>query len=585
MESIRHIRQALKLVWVSSKSYTLALIVAQLIRTFLPISMLFLIKLIIDSVTTNQTDSFSDTIKYLIAFGIILLLKSIIDNIVTLLNETQQRSVADHMASVVIKKATEVDLAYYENPDYYDTFHIAQRQAATRPLQVLNNVNDLVQNTLMLLALSGLLIMLHWSLLIVMFGFSLPAAAVKYYYSKKLHTWEVARTKTERESVYLNTILTSEPYAKEIKLFNLGPILLTKFLQIRKTLFDEVFNIGKARTKSGIIAQLSEAIAITLSFAYIAWNTFKKIITIGDMVMYFQAFQQGQQAIQKVYNSMVGLYNNRLFLQHIFELLEYRPIVTEPAEPKQIEEATKRIEFKDVSFSYPKTQRKALSNVNLDIESSQITAIVGKNGSGKTTLIKLLSRLYDPTDGNIFLNDTNLKDISQSSLREKINIIFQDFSKYQFGVSDNIRISRLSETEDIAETKKAANLSGADDFINTLPRTYSQRLGRWFKNGAELSGGQWQKIALARAFYKCQDIIILDEPTGAIDPVSEYDIFNNLKIIAKNKIVILITHRLYNLKGADKIIVLNDGKVAEVGTHESLMNNKDIYYDMFQTQN
>ena len=487
--------------------------------------------MIVDELTVvNDTTDFSMILRYILFFGGIQLLIAIIQNYQQLISETQQQLVTDYMSGIIIDKATSIDISYYENAKYHDTFHRAQRQAMFRPVQILRNLTDLLRSGFLLLSLAGLLLYLHWSIALILCFFALPIAGVKWYYSKKLFFWEKERTALEREANYLNKILTTDGHAKEVRLFNLGNPLKEQFLQLRKVLFGEKLKIGKQRARAGLLAKGAEIVAMTGTYGYIAWRTFHGAITIGDLVMYFQAFQRGQAAIQQSLTSVVGLYNNRLFLSHLFELLNITSLLKVPESPEKIpNKLTSGIHLNAVSFTYPDTTSKVLEDVNLSFKKGEVVALVGENGSGKTTLVKLLCRLYDPTEGSIHWDKENIKHFSLTELRQKISVIYQDFAKYFFSVTKNVQIADLQQPNSLDRIHAATSKSGATDFIEQLPDKYEQQLGRRFKKGAELSGGQWQKMALARAFYKDAEIIILDEPSSAIDPWQKQLFLNILK--------------------------------------------------------
>ncbi|MGK0420577.1 MAG: ATP-binding cassette subfamily B protein [Polaribacter sp.] len=543
-----------------------------------------MIKLIVDAVTNSSKTDFSEVIHYILVFGGIQLLQAILQNYRQLISETQQQLVSDYMSEVIIDKAVDIDISYYENAAYHNTFHQAQKQALYRPVQILNNLTEFLSSTFLLISLAGLLFFLHWGIALILICFALPIAGVKWYYSRKLYEWERNRTELEREAAYLNHVLTSDSYAKEVRIFNLGEILKKRFTEVRKALFGEKFKINNQRAKAGVLAKSTEIIAMVLTYGYIAWSTFKGNSTIGDLVMYFQAFQKGQSAIQQLLQSVVGLYSNRLFLSHLFELLEVESLVKPPEKPIPLQNLENSIRLENVDFVYPNTEKKVLKNINLELKKGQIIAFVGENGSGKTTLIKLLCKLYHPNEGKILWDKIDFKNTSLSDLRQRISVIYQDFAKYQFSIGENIQIGDLASPLSEPARQSAAEKSGALRFIDKFPKGYDQILGGMFKKGSELSGGQWQKIALARAFYKDAEIIILDEPSSSIDPLAEAEIFEHFKTLAKDKILILVTHRLYNLKIADKIVVLNNGEIVEEGTHLDLVEKKGLYSEMFEKQ-
>lgn len=581
-----YILQSLKFVWQSSKKWTILLVLVQLLQAVLPLLGLYLTKLIVDSITLYQNNpNYNEVLKYVLCFGSIRLAMSILQNYQQLISETQQQLVTDYMSTIIIDKAITIDMSYYENAAYHNTFHQAQRQAMYRPVQILRSLTDLLRNGFLLASLAGLLIFLHWGIALILLAFALPIAGVKWFYSKKMYEWERQRTALEREASYLNQVLTTDTYAKEVRIFNLGIALKNQFIKVRKALFVEKYRIGNQRARAGLLAQSAEIIAMTGTYAFIAWRTLLGAITIGDLVMYFQAFQRGQAAIQQSLQSVVSLYNNRLFLSHLFELLNVESRLEIAPEPVSLApHLSTSITLKNVDFIYPNTEKLVLNQVNLTFKKGEVIALVGENGSGKTSLVKLLCRLYDPTKGDIYWDEHNIKKVALIDLRQKISVIYQDFSKYHFSAGKNIQIGDLEKPLSENELQAAAEKSDAYSFIQHLPQQFEQQLGRRFKKGAELSGGQWQKVALARAFYKEAEVIILDEPSSAIDPLAEAAIFEQFRQMAEDKILILVTHRLYNLKMADKIVVLQEGNVVEEGAHEDLFTLDGLYKEMFEKQ-
>lgn len=581
-----HLLQALHFVWASSKKWTVLLLLTQLLQATLPLIALYLIKLIVDSLTAGaDNQGFNSVFYYLLLFGGVQLLIAIIQNYEQFISETQQQLVTDYMATIIIDKALAIDMSYYENAAYHNTFHLVQSQAMHRPVQILRNLTDLLRSGFLLISLASLLLFLHWSIALILLMFGLPIALVKWYYAEKMYDWQRERVSLEREAHYLNAVLTRYNFAKEVRIFNLGEPLKKQFIKVRKALFGEKFRIGKNKARAGFFAKGTEILAMVSTYGFITYRTFQGVITIGDLVMYFQAFQKGQVAIQQSLGAVVNLYNNRLFLTQLFEFLNVDSCLSTPSQPQVLPPVLQSgIQLKNVSFHYPDTTQMVLQHVNLNFKKGQVIALVGENGSGKTTLVKLLCRLYDPVCGDIKIDDVLIKELKINELRQRISVIYQDFAKYNFTVQDNIRIGNWGKELDKAQIETAAQQTGATDFINQFPKQYQQQLGWLFKTGTEISGGQWQKIALSRAFYKSADIIILDEPSSAIDPLAEAAIFAQLKALAKDKILILVTHRLYNLKIADQIVVLEAGRVVDQGTHRELYQRDGIYSKMFEQQ-
>ena len=587
-KSLHPLILALGFVWRSSKKWTLLLLGIQLLSALIPLCSLYLIKLIVDTLTQvslSEKPDLSDIYQYLIIFGGIHLIQAFLQNYQQLANETLQQLVTDYMANMIIDKAIAIDMSYYEDAKYHDTLHQTQQEAIFKPVLILQNVVKLLNNGLILLSLIGLLIYLHFSLAIVLTLFALPVIVVKWFYSRKIFEWKKYRTSLERKAIYLNQVLTADVYSKEVRLFNLGKSLKTQFNKIRSTLLAERYQIGKKKVFAGFIAKSIETIALLFCYGFICISALEGTITIGDLVMYIQAFQKGQTSLHQSLQAIVNIYQNRLFLTHLFELLNIQPTIATPSTPKELPtKLEKGVTIKSMDFRYPDAPYKVLKDINLTLKKGEVVAFVGENGCGKTSLIKLLCRLYDPTHGAIYWDDIPIKEADVAELRQKISVVYQDFAKYQFLVEDNVDIGNLEKKKPINRLERATEQSGAIEFIEQLPLKFEQQLGRWFKGGLELSGGQWQKIALSRAFYKDADMIILDEPSSAIDPLSEGRIFKNFRAMVKEKILIIVTHRLYNLKIADKIVVLKEGKVVEEGAYDTLIQQKGYFFKMLKEQ-
>jgi len=584
--SANYIVKSLQFVWQCSRIWTIVLVFTQLLQALLPIATLYLTKLLIDAITVaDATTGFRSCFVYVLYIGGVQLLQSFTSNLQMLVSETQKQLVADHMSSVIIDKAIVLDMEYYENSAYHNTFHNAQKQALYRPTQLLSSMTDFLKSVFLLISIAGLMVFVHWATAVILILFALPIAGVQWYYAKKVYKWQKDRTVLEREANYLNRVLTSDRYAKEVRIFSLGEKLKENFISIRKRLFGEKYKIFLGKAKSSFFAKSLEIVATVLTYGLIVSRAVSGAITIGDLVMYFQAFQKGQTAIKSSLQSAVKVYDNRLFLSYIFDFLEIESNLPQSQSPKVLSSKIEKVDFSEVSFRYPDTDRNVINSFNLNLNKGEVVAIVGENGSGKTSFIKLITRLYDATGGSILVNGNNIDRFDIKELRKRMTVIFQDFARYQLDVSSNICMADDDIVGTEAKMRQAASDADAIDFILKLEDGFNQRLGRQFSKGNELSTGQWQKIALARAFFKDADIIILDEPSSSIDPIAEAHIFNKLKEISKDKILILISHRLYNLKIADRIVVMDEGHLVEQGTHTTLMNKGGLYKKMYDSQN
>ena len=581
---------ALRLVWQSSPGWTIARLVLVVLQGLLPLVMIYLAKLIIDTVTINFRSSdpeqvFSQVLPLIILAGVAAIFNSFCQSLNELVNTAHSQKVTDYMQGIIHAKSVEADLEYYENAKYHDALQRAQQEAPYRPPQILNRLAQLGQNFISLVAMLGLLISLHWGIIGVLLVATIPAVFVKVEYSRTMYAWQRERTQLQRQSMYLGWMLTDERFAKETRLFDLGHWFSDEYDKIRQKLYQEKLKISTKRFISFFLTQAFAGIIIFAVFALIIYQTIQGVLLLGDLVLYYQALQRGQNNLKATLSSMSGLYEDNLFLANLYEFLDLKPKVAEPAQPKILPQSLKKgITFNNVNFHYADSSRQALKNINLTIKPGETIALVGENGSGKTTLIKLLCRLYDPTSGNITIDGMDLRSFKIADLRRQISVIFQDYAKYHFSAEENIRLGNTDITSGDTQIVSAARRSGADEVITKLPKGYDTILGKLFDTGEELSIGQWQKVALARAFLRDSQVVVLDEPTSAMDPKAEYEIFKKFREIIRGQTAILITHRLSTVRMADRIFVMEQGSIVESGSHQELMQSKGTYAHLFDTQ-
>ena len=581
---------ALRLVWQSSPGWTIARLVLVVFQGLLPLAIIYLAKLIIDTVTVGLQASNPDTVfervlPLIILAGAVTIFNSLCQSLTELVNTAHAQQVTDYMQGIIHAKSVEADLEYYENAKYHDALQRAQQEAPYRPPQILNRLAQASQNAISLVAMVGLLISLHWGIIGLLLVATIPAVLVRMKYSRIMYAWQRRRTQLERQSMYLGWMLTNEQFAKEVRLFDLGYWFSEEYKQIRQQLYREKLSISTKRSLSFFLSQAFAGILVFSVFAYIIYQTVRGVLLLGDLVLYYQALQRGQNNLRLTLNSFSGLYEDNLFLANLYEFLDLKPKIKQPEQPTPLPAKFKQgIVFNNVSFQYADSARQALKNINLTIAPGETIALVGENGSGKTTLIKLLCRLYDPTSGNITIDGMDLRLFKIADLRRQVSVIFQDYAKYHFSAEENIRLGDIQVKPKDANILSAAMRSGAHEVITKLPQGYDTVLGKLFDRGEELSIGQWQKVALARAFLRDSQVIVLDEPTSAMDPKAEYEIFKKFRELIKDQSAILITHRLSTVKMADRIYVMDNGSIVESGTHDELMQLQQSYAHLFETQ-
>lgn len=590
---IRHVLQlnrALRFVWQSAKGWAIVNGVLTLVQGVLPLLSLYLMKLVVNAVTagvvaTNKGVALRHLLWLVSLLGAATLFASLIRSIAGMVSQWQTHIVTDHMSDVLLAKSIEVDLEYYESARYYDTLHRAQREAPLRPVSIVNGLVQIGQNGISLLVIAGMLLLFNWIITITLLTAVIAGTVVRLRFTGKMYDWQRNQTSMERQGGYFNWMLTDINHVKEIRLFDLGPLFMRRFQEIRQKLYTGRLAILRTQSLADFTAQAFATTAIYGSYAYIAYQTMWAKITLGDLVMYYSAFQRVQAYLQGLLGSLVGLIEDNLFLSNLYEFLDLKRTVIEPDQASSVPQPIQRgIVLDHISFQYPGGTRKVLEDISLTIRPGEVVALVGANGSGKTTLIKLLCRLYDPTGGTISIDGLDLRQFETKALRREIAIIFQDYVHYHLTARENIWLGNTTLPPNDERVIAAARRSGADDVISQLPHGYDTILGKRFEDGEELSIGEWQKVALARAFVHDAQIIVLDEPTSSMDVKAEYEFFQSFRQLVSGRTAILISHRFSTVRMADRIYVLKQGSIIEGGTHEELIDRQGVYADLFERQ-
>ncbi|MET0501256.1 MAG: ABC transporter ATP-binding protein [Candidatus Binatia bacterium] len=588
--SFSHTPEAIRLVWQTNRWATLGLGVLTLAGALLPASQAWVGKLIVDGVVAAiqggaEPEQVRRVFVYLIIELGLFLLSTALNHARRLIQQLIQLQLANRIRGEIIRKALGLDLAFFEHPDFYDRLQNARRESGYKPVDLINDTFLIVQNTITLVSFAVLLLRFSPWLVVVLLLTSIPAFIAETRFAEEGFRLLTYRAPETRQINYLSRLLTEDTSAKEIKLFNLGETLLARYMALFAKFFQEDKALALKRAAAGFGLGLVATLGFYGSYAWIVWHTVQGKISLGDMTLYLTIFRQGQSTFQGILSGLGNIYENNLFMTNLFDFLGLKPqMVVATGNQTLPVRLCRGVEFRGVGFCYPESDEWALRDVDFSIRPGEKIALVGPNGAGKTTLIKLLTRLYDPTEGVVLIDGIDIRELDPLELRQRIGVIFQDFVRYHVPAKENIGFGQVDKLDEMAQIIDAARKSGAHPVIENLPEGYETMLGRWFHGGHELSVGQWQKIALARAFMRDAEILVLDEPTASLDAETEYEIFRRFQELTEGKMAILISHRFSTVRMADRIIVIQGGQIEEIGSHDELLQREGIYAHLFGLQ-
>ena len=589
-ESVVHTRRTLALVWASSRGMTLALGALTLIGAFVPIGIAYTGKRIVDAVVARSSDA---TLRWVLLELALVVALAIVQRGLGLVRSLLGARLGIDINVAILEKALGLELRFFEDADFYDKLTRARREASSRPVALVTESFQLVQNLITLVGYGALLVQFSGWAVVGLLLATVPATLAEMRYSKKAFRVRNWRSPESRRLMYLEYVLANDEHAKEVKLFGLGPVLMARYKTLAETFYEEDRKLSVKRAGITHALSLLGTGAFYAAYASMALLAATGNLTLGNMTLYILAFRQGQQSFQSMLGAIGSMYEHNLYMSNLFEYLSVTDASALANAPAAVPAdalapapaLAEGIAFEGVGFRYPGKDAWALRGIDLAIGRGESLALVGENGAGKTTLIKLLTRLYEPTEGRIVLDGKDLRAWDHDALLLRFGVVFQDFNQYQLKVRENVGFGSVAHMADEPRLGRAVERGGATELVASLTGGLDAPLGRWFQEGSELSGGQWQKVALARAFMREEaDILVLDEPTAALDAESEHAVFERFRALAKGRTTIVISHRFPTVRMAQRIVVLEAGHIVEQGSHDALVAAHGKYARMFALQ-
>ena len=575
--------RGLRLIQQASGKWTAMWAGALVVQGVLPAAVVFLTKWLVDSLAAAVGAGITpDTLRLVLGPAAlmvgVLLLQELLANVLLWLRTAQADLVRDHISGLIHRQAYALDLSFYESSESYDQLHRARASADGQAMQLMENLGSVIQNAITLISISAVLIPYGLWIPLLLIASMIPALFVVMHFKWRYHDWWERTTPEQRRARYFDWLLTYGDAAPEVRLFKLGPRYAEAYQKIRRKLRGENLKLIKDQ---GVVSLGTSTFALLVTGIVLAWmgaRVMRGSATLGDIALFYQAFNQGQRIMRTFMNNLGQIYSGSYFLGILFEFLERRPQISSPTEPVAMPRVLREgIRFRNVTFHYPGSGRPALKDFDLFVPAGQTVALVGENGAGKSTLVKLLCRFYDPDSGTVEIDGVDIRRYSVEELQDRIAVLFQFPMHYHETAAQNIEISGRSEDRNFENVVSAAQEAGADEVIARLPHGYETQLGRWFADGVELSGGEWQRIALARAVYREAGVVVLDEPTSFLDSWTESEWLRRFRRIVRDRTAIIITHRFTTALRADQIHVMREGRIVESGTHHVLLEANGLY--------